>query len=323
MIKREFKNVSQFIISGWALSLFWITPGLKTATTQTQTQQAVYTEITKHSEFDACLNQNKYILIKFYAPGRGGCDEIEPAFKEVAQRYADQTIAIAINTDNEALYTRFKNTVNRGIPTIVLLNSKGKELTKQIGSSDATTLDQLIAAQINPPRKKAQKKREASQRMETQMDGVAEITTFDNYKQTIRNNKNVVLLLHAQWCSPCNMFKPTFKTFSKEHPELYCCMLSVDTLTYDTGLKDELAPYAQDGIPTTLFIQDGIVLKTITGSHPQKSLEDAASATIAPSRKQSSTKENTQASTKQKQSNEQHSSSGRKGRRGRRARKQA
>lgn len=248
-----------------------------------QEQQTAYTEITTVREFDEHLQRRSYTLIKFYAPGRGGCAEIEPAFAQVAQTYADAATALSINIDNQHLYERCKHLVNRGIPTVALVDSSNREITKQIGSSDAETLEQLIAPHLDTTRKKARKKREKPAKKNEPQYETPEITTFDNYKHVMQQHRNVALLLHADWCSPCNMFKPKFASFSQQHPDIFCCMLSVDTLTYDTGLKDELAPYAQDGIPTTLFMQDGIVLKTITGDQPQRNLDDAAASTIAPS----------------------------------------
>ena len=250
---------------------------------QQQAETLAYTELSTYTEFLDCLNCNKYILVKFHADWCGGCKEVEPAFKEVAKKYADTIISISINIDNHSMYSKLQHHVDRGIPTIALLDQTGKEITKQIGSSDAQTLESLITRHTAKSKKSSKKQNSHDDSISLPI-----ITTFDGYNNVLRHHRNVILVIYGEWCSPCKMFKPIVQQFSEKHPDVYCCLLSVDTIKQNSNLKQELASYAQDGIPATLFIQDGVIIQTITGSHPESSLENIAQQTLLP-KKQSQT----------------------------------
>jgi len=244
-----------------------------------QDKTSSYTEITSFTEFLDALQKDKYVLVKFHAPWCGGCKEIEPASRRMAHRYQDRVTALSVNIDNNDLYAKFKRRIElRGIPTIALFDQEGKEITKQVGSSDEKTLEHTIGTQLQPRR--AQQNSKQHQKASDQKQDLPSIHTFAEYQQATRSHKNVVILLHADWCSPCSMFKPTIISFARRCPQVYCCMLNIDAMKKDTDLHATLSPHARGGIPTTLFIQDGIVLTSRTGSLPEALIDQAAQESL-------------------------------------------
>jgi len=258
---------------------------------------SAYTELSTYHEFLECCNKDKHILIKFHAPWCGGCKEIEPAFDEVAHKHADHVTAVSVNIDNHAIYDKLAHFVDRGIPTIVLLDPSGsREIAKQIGSSDAPTLEKMITQHIRTSNTK-HTKRNADHQQSTQQTQLPEITTFNGYQSTITNNSNVAIVLHADWCSPCARFKPTCATLAQKKPHVYFCTLNIDLLKHDNGLHNELASYAQNGIPTTVLIQDGIIIHSVTGAYPESSLAQVIHDTFGTQKQQQTHTSQTTSST--------------------------
>jgi len=271
-----------------------------------QTSQASpkksYTELSTYTEFLDCLNQGKYILVKFHANWCEGCTEVEPAFEYVCHTYAQYVIPVAIDLDNQYLYSKVQHYVDRGIPTIVLLDQNGKELTKQIGSSDAETLDRVIADQILPPKKRAQERKREDQEQQESAD-IPTITSYKDYQKVIANHANVAILIQADWCSPCKTFAKTFTEFSQKTPDVYCCQISINNIHEDASLQNELASYVKKQIPTTVFVLDGIPQTYITGSYPLNLVESTARRNLRISQQTTQSQQEHQTTTQATQQN--------------------
>lgn len=52
--------------------------------------------------------------------------------------------------------------------------------------------------------------------------------TKDKYKETIENNKVVLIDFYADWCGPCSMLSPTIDEIDRECPEVCVCKVDVD-----------------------------------------------------------------------------------------------
>lgn len=76
-----------------------------------------------------------------------------------------------------------------------------------------------------------------------------------------------ILDFHADWCGPCQMFKPTVDEFEKLHPEVKITRVNIDE-------EEELAEkYGVSGIPCLVVLKDGKEVNRAVGVQSLKKLE--------------------------------------------------
>lgn len=82
------------------------------------------------SKFDDLINQNKPVLIDFFAEWCGPCKMMSPILKDIKDSLGDSVSIIKIDVDkNQAIANKYQV---RGVPTLMVFKN-GKQLWRQSG----------------------------------------------------------------------------------------------------------------------------------------------------------------------------------------------
>jgi thioredoxin 1 len=93
------------------------------------------------SNFSEIIQQEKPVLVDFFAEWCGPCQTMGPILKEVIDALQDKVVIIKIDVDkNKAIATKFQV---RGVPTFVLYK-KGQQVWRQSGMVSKKDLIALI-----------------------------------------------------------------------------------------------------------------------------------------------------------------------------------
>ena len=93
------------------------------------------------NNFTEIVNQNKPVLVDFFAEWCGPCKMMSPVLKEVKDTLGDKVTILKVDVDkNAAIASKFQV---RGVPTFILFKN-GKQVWKQAGLISKTDLKQKI-----------------------------------------------------------------------------------------------------------------------------------------------------------------------------------
>jgi thioredoxin 1 len=92
--------------------------------------------------------------------------------------------------------------------------------------------------------------------------------TEENFENTLKSSKTVLIDFWADWCGPCRMFAPTFEKVSEEHPDVVFGKV-------DTEAQQALAAsFNIMSIPTLMIVKEQVVIFSQAGALPEAALKD-------------------------------------------------
>ncbi|MDH7912767.1 thioredoxin [Winogradskyella sp. SYSU M77433] len=95
------------------------------------------------SKFSDIINQDKPVLVDFYADWCGPCKMMAPILKQVKDNLGDRVSIIKIDVDkNQALAAKYQI---RGVPTLILFKN-GTQLWRQSGVLQKNELINVITS---------------------------------------------------------------------------------------------------------------------------------------------------------------------------------
>ncbi|ESZ95382.1 thioredoxin [Sclerotinia borealis F-4128] len=98
--------------------------------------------------------------------------------------------------------------------------------------------------------------------------GVHNLSTTEEFKSVLNNNKIVVLDAFAVWCGPCKAIAPQVVKFSEEYPAAHFVKIDVDEMP---DVAQELGIRA---MPTFLIFKGEEKIAEVVGANP-RALEEA------------------------------------------------
>ncbi len=91
------------------------------------------------------------------------------------------------------------------------------------------------------------------------MSKVIEIAEENFEEEVLKSELPVLVDFWAPWCGPCRMMGPIVEELAEENLEIKVCKLNVDEAS-DIARKYEI-----ESIPTLIYFNNGIALKTLVG----------------------------------------------------------
>ena len=112
------------------------------ASSEQPTQESVKPDAIA-TDSTAVANEEKTVVLDFFATWCGPCKAMAPAMEEMEKKYGDKIEFKKIDIDQYPdLAAQFQI---RGVPTLVIVSPEGEIVNKQVGYQDASQLEEVFS----------------------------------------------------------------------------------------------------------------------------------------------------------------------------------
>ena len=207
--------------------------------------------IESSSELYKMLGKDKKpILIMFYAPWCGHCQQMKPEFAQAATSLKGKAILAGMDVDKpEAMLIREEFNIT-GFPT-VLYFEQGQHKYDYWGERTSKGIIQWMKDPKPPPQKVVSQE---EVNWSDELPDLAHLSS-DNFDDFVEANPSVLVTFYAPWCGHCKAMKPDYNEAAK--------ILKMENITgqlaaVDATVELELSKkFDVQGFPTIKYFQDG------------------------------------------------------------------
>ncbi|PAA71096.1 hypothetical protein BOX15_Mlig025167g1 [Macrostomum lignano] len=224
--------------------------------------------------YSEILNSHEFVLVFYYAPWCPHCKDSKPKFEKAAKDLEAKPVAgnilAAINCDQKDNQKLCEDEKVEGYPTIRLM--KKREMWAEF--EDEIEAKPLLDFISNPPKEKVpptpveeEKKPGDSGKEESAAGGQAEkpedkmkhvtyLEGSEQFDESIKSNKYVLVMFYAPWCPHCQQAKPAFDKAAEGLVGAQGKVLAA--VNCDVKANEKLCEDQKvEGFPTFMLFSDG------------------------------------------------------------------
>ncbi|KAH7056484.1 thioredoxin-like protein [Linnemannia elongata] len=225
-----------------------------------ETQDGPVTVVVANNYEDIVHDNEKDVLIEYYAPWCGFCKRLAPIYDELGALYKGSNIVIAkFDATANDLPASIPFAVD-GYPTIKFKKAGTKDYVEYKG-------ERTTAAFVDFIRKNAVNKVDIadpaglyepklkSEAVPAAQDGPVTVVVADNYEKVVHDNdKDVLIEYYAPWCGFCKRLAPIYDELGAMYKGSNIVVAKFDATANDLPAS---VPFVVDGYPTIKFKKAG------------------------------------------------------------------